>query len=86
MSIQMSDQTIEHPSQEAMELAEQHIVTRPFAHESVQEVVYVLISFGEYTSALYAQGADFDRGPLKSQCAMSMFVEEKSDRWRMLSL
>ncbi|KAL3925686.1 MAG: hypothetical protein SGILL_000242 [Bacillariaceae sp.] len=52
-----SEETVEAPSEEAMQLAEQHIVTRPYAHESVQEVVYVLISFAEYPSALYAQGA-----------------------------
>jgi hypothetical protein len=40
-----------------MELAQTHIVSQPYAHESVQEVVYVLISFAEYPSALYAQGA-----------------------------
>lgn len=51
------DNADDGPSAEAMELAQQHIVTRPYAHESVQEVVYVLISFGEYPSALYAQGA-----------------------------
>ena len=51
------DETAENPSDEAKELAEQHIVTRPYAHESVQEVVHVLISFAEYPSALYAQGA-----------------------------
>jgi len=50
-------ETAEKPSPESLELANQHIVTRPYAHESVQEVVYVLISFGEYPSALYAQGA-----------------------------
>jgi hypothetical protein len=52
-----SDETVESPSQEAMELAQTHIVSQPYAHESVQEVVYVLISFAEYPSALYAQGA-----------------------------
>jgi hypothetical protein len=52
-----SDETIENPSAEAMELAEQHIISRPYAHESVQEVVFVFISFAEYPSALYAQGA-----------------------------
>lgn len=50
-------ETADNPSPEALELANQHIVTRPYAHESVQEVVYVLVSFGEYPSALYAQGA-----------------------------
>jgi hypothetical protein len=50
-------ETAENPSPETLDFAQQHIVTRPYAHESVQEVVYVLISFGEYPSALYAQGA-----------------------------
>ena len=52
-----SDETADDPSPEALELAKQHIVTRAFAHESVQEVVYLLVSFGEYASALYAAGA-----------------------------
>lgn len=52
-----SDETAENPSPETLSFAEQHVVTRPYAHESVQDVVYLLISFGEYLSALYAQGA-----------------------------
>jgi tetratricopeptide (TPR) repeat protein len=74
-----SDETIENPSQEAMNLAEQHIVTRPYAHESVQEVVYVLISFGEYPSALYAQGAVstlLDRDGVSSLTLSRSFVAE----------
>lgn len=50
-------ETAEDPSPEAVELAKQQIVTRPYAHESVQEVVYLLVSYGEYASALYSSGA-----------------------------
>uniref|UniRef100_A0A7S4EJ94 Gamma-soluble NSF attachment protein n=1 Tax=Pseudo-nitzschia australis TaxID=44445 RepID=A0A7S4EJ94_9STRA len=52
-----SEETVENPTAETLEFAQQHIVTRPYAHESIQEVVYLLISFGEYPSASYAQGA-----------------------------
>jgi hypothetical protein len=52
-----SEETAENPSSETLSFAEQHVVSRPYAHESVQDVVYLLISFGEYLSALYAQGA-----------------------------
>eukprot|EP00934_Nitzschia_sp_Nitz4_P002034 Nitzschia sp. Nitz4//scaffold4_size323378//144723//146150//NITZ4_000659-RA/size323378-processed-gene-0.283-mRNA-1//1//CDS//3329553396//2034//frame0 len=52
-----SDETAENPSQEALELARSHLIDRPYAHESVQEVAYLLIGFGEYASALYAAGA-----------------------------
>jgi hypothetical protein len=50
-------ETAEDPSPEAMEMAKQQIVTRPYAHESVQEVVYLMVSYGEYASALYSAGA-----------------------------
>lgn len=46
-----------NPSPEVLDLAKQHLVSLPYAHESVQEVVNVLVSFGEYASALYAAGA-----------------------------
>mmetsp|Transcript_4718 Transcript_4718/g.7350 ORF Transcript_4718/g.7350 Transcript_4718/m.7350 type:complete len:519 (-) Transcript_4718:141-1697(-) len=52
-----SDETVENPSEESLALAETNIVSRPYAHESIQEVVYILISYAEYPSALYAQGA-----------------------------
>lgn len=52
-----SDETVENPSPETLSFAEQHVVSRPYAHESVQDVVYLFISFGEYPAALYAQGA-----------------------------
>lgn len=45
------------PSPEALELAKQNVVTRSFAHESLQEVLYLLVSFSEYASALYVAGA-----------------------------
>jgi len=53
-----SEETVENPSAETLAFAENHIVSRPYAHESIQEVVFLLSSFGgEYPSALYAQGA-----------------------------
>mmetsp|Transcript_15327 Transcript_15327/g.35116 ORF Transcript_15327/g.35116 Transcript_15327/m.35116 type:complete len:508 (-) Transcript_15327:362-1885(-) len=52
-----SGETAENPSGDTISFAEQHLVSRPYANEAVQEVVYLLISFGEYPSAVYAQGA-----------------------------
>jgi Soluble NSF attachment protein, SNAP len=52
-----SNESVLNPSAESLELAKQKIVTRPYSHESVQEVMYLLISFGEYASALYSAGA-----------------------------
>mmetsp|Transcript_3771 Transcript_3771/g.9889 ORF Transcript_3771/g.9889 Transcript_3771/m.9889 type:complete len:504 (+) Transcript_3771:123-1634(+) len=52
-----SEETADNPSSQTLSFAEQHIVMRPYAHESVQDVVHLFISFGEYLSALYAQGA-----------------------------
>lgn len=52
-----AEETSSSPSAEALELAKQHIVTRPFAHEPLQEVLNLLISFSEYASALYVAGA-----------------------------
>lgn len=52
-----SEETSENPSPETLSFAEQHVVSRPYANESVQDIIYLLISFGEYLSALYAQGA-----------------------------
>ena len=52
-----SEETATDPSEETMELAKQHIVTRAYAHEPVQKLIYLLVSFGEYASALYASGA-----------------------------
>ena len=50
-------ETAENPSAESLELAKQQIVTEAYAHESVQELVYLLVSFNEYASALYCAGA-----------------------------
>lgn len=52
-----SDETAGKPSAETLEFAQQHILTRAYAHEPVQEVIYLLVNFGEYASALYAAGA-----------------------------
>merc|ERR1712238_129242 len=52
-----SEETVENPSVETLAFAENHIVSRPYAHEMVLDVVSFLISFAEYPSALYAQGA-----------------------------
>jgi len=52
-----SGETAQNPSMETLELAKQQIVTEAYAHESVQEVVYLLVSYNEYASALYCAGA-----------------------------
>lgn len=52
-----SGETSENPSMESLELARQQIITEAYAHESVQEVVYLLVSYNEYASALYSAGA-----------------------------
>ena len=52
-----SEETAANPSQETLEFAKQHIVSRSYSHEPVQEIVYIFVSFGEYPSALYAAGA-----------------------------
>lgn len=52
-----SDETVENPYQETLTLAQEHIVTRAYAHEPLMEVVYTLVHYGEYASALYAAGA-----------------------------
>ncbi len=52
-----SDETASNPSPEALELAKQHIVTRAYAHESLQSVLYLLVSSTEYATALYVSGA-----------------------------
>lgn len=45
------------PSPEIIDLAQQNLLTTPYAHESALEVMYLFISYGEYASALYAAGA-----------------------------
>lgn len=52
-----SDETVNKPSAETMELAKSHIVSRAWSHEPLWEVVYLLVGYGEYASALYAAGA-----------------------------
>jgi tetratricopeptide (TPR) repeat protein len=52
-----SGETAENPSAESLELARQQIITDAYAHESVQEVVYLLVSYNEFASALYSAGA-----------------------------
>jgi len=45
------------PSKETLVLVKEALIKTPYAHESVQEVLYTLVHFGEYQSALYACGA-----------------------------
>ena len=45
------------PSDEAMNLAREHMVKTPYAHEPLQELTHTLVNYGEYQSALYACGA-----------------------------
>jgi len=52
-----SDETVENPSPDTLALASEHIVTRSYAHEPVLQLVYLLASHREFTSALYAAGA-----------------------------
>jgi len=52
-----SEETVEHPSQETIDMAKEHMVSRSYAHEPLQQLVSLLVGFGEYASALYAAGA-----------------------------
>lgn len=52
-----SEETVEHPSQETIDMAREHMVSRSYAHEPLQQLVSLLVGFGEYASALYAAGA-----------------------------
>jgi len=45
------------PPKEIINLAKENMVKKAYAHEPVQEVVYALVKYGEYQSALYACGA-----------------------------
>ncbi|KAL7561121.1 hypothetical protein ACA910_009384 [Epithemia clementina (nom. ined.)] len=46
------------PSPQALEFAREHMVTASYAHEPLQELVYMLVNqYREYPSALYAAGA-----------------------------
>jgi hypothetical protein len=52
-----SDETVENPTPESLQMAKEQIVTRSYSHEPLIELVNMLVSFGEYASALYAAGA-----------------------------
>ena len=52
-----SDETAENVSAATLDMARSHLVTRAYAHESVQKLVHLLTRYGEYASALYAAGA-----------------------------
>jgi hypothetical protein len=52
-----SDETAEHCSAATKELAAAHLVSRPYAHEPVGQLVSLLASVREFHSALYAAGA-----------------------------
>ena len=52
-----SDETAETVSAATLEMAKSHLVTRAYAHESVQKLIHLLTDYGEYASALYAAGA-----------------------------
>ena len=53
-----SDETIANPSSDTIALANTHIVTSSYAHEPMQELVYLLVAqYREYPTALYAAGA-----------------------------
>lgn len=72
-------ETAEDPSPEALELANLQIVTQAYAHEPVQEIVYLMISFGEYAAALYAAGAVttlLSRGGVATLTLSRAFVQE----------
>jgi len=52
-----SEESVANPSPETLALARQHIVDRPYAHEPVQDMILMMVNYGEYASALYAAGA-----------------------------
>lgn len=51
------NETILNVSAATLELAQQHLVTKSYAHEPVQAIVGLLCEHGHYASALYAAGA-----------------------------
>ena len=51
------DEDVEHPSEEAVSMAREHVVSRSYAYEPVHELTYLFASKGEFASALYAAGA-----------------------------
>jgi hypothetical protein len=52
-----SDEVAEKPSAETLAVCREHMVNRAYAHEPLQDLMYMLVRFGEYASALYAAGA-----------------------------
>lgn len=52
-----SEETVEFPSEQTLQLANEHLVSKSYSHEPLLELVNVLVGFGEYASALYAAGA-----------------------------
>ncbi|GKY92145.1 hypothetical protein MPSEU_000185800 [Mayamaea pseudoterrestris] len=53
-----SDETAELPSPETLAMCREHLVSdRAYSHEPLIDLIYVLVGFGEYASALYAAGA-----------------------------
>jgi hypothetical protein len=52
-----SDETVEKPSQQTLAMAREHLVSRSYSHEPLQQLVSMLARYGEYASALYASGA-----------------------------
>lgn len=50
-------ESIETPSAQALAMAKDQMVTQTYAQEGLQELIPVLVQFGEYASALYAAGA-----------------------------
>ena len=52
-----SDETVTDPSAETLSMAETHVVTKSYAHEPLQQLVHMLVNYGEFATALYAAGA-----------------------------
>jgi len=52
-----SEETVDHPSEQTLQLAREHLVTRSYSHEPLLELLYAFVGFGEYASGLYAAGA-----------------------------
>ena len=52
------DPTTSPPSQRTLEFAQEHMVTAAYAHEPLQELLYMLVhQYREYPTALYVAGA-----------------------------
>lgn len=52
-----SEETVEKVSSATLALCQSQLVTRAYAHEPLQQLVHLLAGYGEYASALYAEGA-----------------------------